>query len=125
MKVSVCTGFYSYKLNKSWFVRLQKLEGHTLSNFIFRSGTSRLLYFLTFLFFMIPLSEQYRINIKNAIELIDNTLVLVRESKKKWNEEDAKYTNFGQKGKVFLDFNIKTLEDIRKAIAKKPYEKLP
>jgi hypothetical protein len=73
---------------------------------------------------MIPLSEQYRINIKNAIELIDNTLELVRESKKKWNEEDAKYTNFGQKGKVFLDFNIKTLEDIRKAIAKKPYEKL-
>ena len=40
-------------------------------------------------------------------------------------EEDAKYTNFGQKGKMFLDFNIKTLEDIRKAIAKKPYEKLP
>jgi len=61
---------------------------------------------------MIPLSEQYRINIKNAIELIDNTLELVRESKKKWNEEDAKYTN-------------KTLEDIRKVIAKKPYEKLP
>jgi hypothetical protein len=74
---------------------------------------------------MIPLSEQYRINIKNAIELIDINLALVKESKKKWNDEDSKYTNFGQKGKVFLDFNIKTLEDIRKAIAKKPYEKLP
>ena len=73
---------------------------------------------------MIPLSEQYRINIKYAIELIDINLALVRESKKKWNDEDSKYTNFGQKGKVFLDFNIKTLEDIRKAIAKKPYEKL-
>ena len=67
---------------------------------------------------MIPLSEQYRINIKNAIKLIDNTLELVRESKKKWNEEDAKYTNFGQKGKVFLDFNIKTLEDIKKTLDK-------
>ncbi len=29
---------------------------------------------------MIPLSEQYRINIKNAIELIDNTLELVERS---------------------------------------------
>ena len=28
----------------------------------------------------IPLSEQYRINIKNAIELIDNTLELVEKS---------------------------------------------
>jgi len=28
---------------------------------------------------MIPLSEQYRINIKNAIELIDNTLELVKD----------------------------------------------
>ena len=51
---------------------------------------------------IIPLSEQYRINIKNAIELIDNTLELVRESKKKWNEEDAKYTNFGQRVRYFL-----------------------
>jgi len=25
--------FYADKLNKSWFVRQQKLEGHTLSNF--------------------------------------------------------------------------------------------
>ena len=32
---------------------------------------------------MIPLSEQYRINIKNAIELIDNTLKLVKDNKKK------------------------------------------
>ena len=56
-------------------------------------------------FFMIPLSEQYRINIKNAIELIDNTLELVRESN------------------VIL--TSKHLKDIRKAIAKKPYEKLP
>ena len=53
----------------------------------------------------IPLSEQYRINIKNAIELIDNTLELVRESN------------------VIL--TSKHLKDIRKAIAKKPYEKLP
>jgi len=29
---------------------------------------------------LIPLSEQYRINIKNAIELIDNTLELVEKS---------------------------------------------
>jgi len=27
--------FYSDKLNKLWFVRQQKLEGHTLSNFTF------------------------------------------------------------------------------------------
>jgi len=54
---------------------------------------------------LIPLSEQYRINIKNAIELIDNTLELVRESN------------------VIL--TSKHLKDIRKAIAKKPYEKLP
>ena len=73
---------------------------------------------------MIPLSEQYRINIKNAIELIDNTLELVRESKKKWNEKDRS-SDIGQTGNEFLNFNIKTLEDIRKAIAKKPYEKLP
>ena len=54
---------------------------------------------------MIPLSEQYRINIKNAIELIDNTLELVERSN------------------VIL--RTKHLKDIRKAIAKKPYEKLP
>ena len=55
---------------------------------------------------MIPLSEQYRINIKNAIELIDINLALVKESKKKWTDEDSKYTNFGQKGKVFLDLPL-------------------
>ena len=53
---------------------------------------------------MIPLSEQYRINIKNAIELIDNTLELVERSN------------------VILA--PKHLRDIRKVIAKKPYEKL-
>ena len=53
---------------------------------------------------LIPLSEQYRINIKNAIEIIDNTLKLVRESN------------------VIL--TSKHLKDIRKAIAKKPYQKL-
>jgi len=54
---------------------------------------------------MTPLSEQYRINIKNAIELIDNTLKLVERSN------------------VIL--TSKHLREIRKAIAKKPYEKLP
>jgi hypothetical protein len=54
---------------------------------------------------MTPLSEQYRINIKNAIELIDNTLELVRNSN--------------------VVLTSKHLKDIRKAIAKKPYEKLP
>ena len=53
---------------------------------------------------LIPLSEQYRINIKNAIELIDNTLELV------------------EKSNVIL--SSKHLRDIRKAIAKKPYQKL-
>ena len=53
---------------------------------------------------MIPLSEQYRINIKNAIELIDKTLELVRESN------------------VIL--TSRHLKEIRKAIAKKPYQKL-
>jgi len=53
---------------------------------------------------MIPLSEQYRINIKNAIELIDNTLELVKRSN------------------VIL--SSKHLKEIRKAIAKKPYQKL-
>jgi len=54
---------------------------------------------------MIPLSEQYRINIKNAIELIDNTLELVKKSN------------------VIL--SSKHLKDVRKEIAKKPYQKLP
>jgi len=54
---------------------------------------------------MTPLSEQYRINIKNAIELIDNTLELVERSN------------------VIL--SPKHLRDIRKEIAKKPYQKLP
>jgi len=49
---------------------------------------------------LIPLSEQYRINIKNAIELIDNTLELV------------------EKSNVVL--SGKHLKEIRKAIAKKP-----
>ena len=53
---------------------------------------------------LIPLSEQYRINIKNAIELIDNTLELVKKSN------------------VIL--SSKHLKEIRKAIAKKPYQKL-
>ena len=53
---------------------------------------------------IIPLSEQYRINIKNAIELIDNTLELVKKSN------------------VIL--SSKHLKEIRKAIAKKPYQKL-
>ena len=53
---------------------------------------------------MIPLSEQYRINIKNAIELIDKTLDLVERSN------------------VIL--TSKHLKDVRKAIAKKPYQKL-
>ena len=72
---------------------------------------------------MIPLSEQYRINIKNAIELIDNTLKLVKDSKKKWNEYDRS-SDFLQTGNGFLDFNIKTLEDIRKEIAKKTLPKV-
>ena len=54
---------------------------------------------------MIPLSEQYRINIKNATELIDNTLELV------------------EKSNVIL--TSKHLKEIRKLLAKKPYEKLP
>ena len=53
---------------------------------------------------IIPLSEQYRINIKNAIELIDNTLELVKRSN------------------VIL--SSKHLKEIRKVIAKKPYQKL-
>ena len=53
---------------------------------------------------LIPLSEQYRINIKNAIELIDNMLELV------------------EKSNVVL--SGKHLKEIRKAIAKKPYKKL-
>ncbi len=53
---------------------------------------------------LIPLSEQYRINIKNAIELIDNTLELV--------------------GKSNMILSSKHLKDIRKAISKKPYQKL-
>ena len=53
---------------------------------------------------LIPLSEQYRINIKNAIELIDNTLELV------------------EKSNVVL--SGKHLKEIRKEISKKPYQKL-
>jgi len=54
---------------------------------------------------MIPLSEQYRINIKNAIELIDKTLESV------------------EKSNVIL--SGKHLRDIKKEISKKPYQKLP
>ena len=50
---------------------------------------------------MIPISEQYRINIKNAIELIDNTLKLVERSN--------------------VVLTSKHLRDIKKEIAKKPY----
>ena len=53
---------------------------------------------------IIPLSEQYRINIKNAIELIDNTLELVKRSN--------------------VVLSSKHLKEIRKAIAKKPYQEL-
>ena len=53
---------------------------------------------------MIPLSEQYRINIKNAIELIDNTLELVERSN--------------------MILTSKHLKAIRKEISKKPYEKI-
>ena len=53
---------------------------------------------------VIPLSEQYRINIKDAIELIDNTLESV------------------EKSNVVL--SGKHLKEIRKAISKKPYQKL-
>ena len=52
----------------------------------------------------IPLSEQYRINIKDAIELIDNILESV------------------EKSNVIL--SGKHLREIRKAISKKPYQKL-
>jgi len=52
----------------------------------------------------IPLSEQYRINIKDAIELIDKTLESV------------------EKSNVIL--SGKHLREIRKAISKKPYQKL-
>ena len=50
---------------------------------------------------MIPISEQYRINIKNAIELIDNTLKLVERSN--------------------VVLSSKHLREIRKEISKKPY----
>jgi len=50
---------------------------------------------------MIPISEQYRINIKNAIELIDNTLKLVERSN--------------------MVLTSKHLRDIKKEIVKKPY----
>ena len=50
---------------------------------------------------MIPISEQYRINIKNAIELIDNTLKLVERSN--------------------VVLSAKHLREIRKEISKKPY----
>ena len=53
----------------------------------------------------IPLSEQYRINIKDAIELIDKTLESV------------------EKSNVIL--SGKHLRDIRKEISKKPCQKLP
>ena len=53
---------------------------------------------------MIPISEQYRINIKNAIELIDNTLKLVERSN--------------------VVLSSKHLREIRKEISKKPYEKI-
>jgi hypothetical protein len=53
---------------------------------------------------MIPISEQYRINIKNAIELIDNTLKLVERSN--------------------VVLSPKHLREIRKEISKKPYEKI-
>jgi hypothetical protein len=52
----------------------------------------------------IPLSEQYRINIKDAIELIDNILESV------------------EKSNVIL--SGKHLREIRKTISKKPYQKL-
>ena len=52
----------------------------------------------------IPLSEQYRINIKDAIELIDKTLESV------------------DKSNVVL--SGKHLKEIRKAISKNPYQKL-
>ena len=52
----------------------------------------------------IPLSEQYRINIKDAIDLIDKTLESV------------------EKSNVIL--SGKHLREIRKAISKKPYQKL-
>ena len=52
----------------------------------------------------IPLSEQYRINIKNAIELIDNTLKLVERSN--------------------VVLSAKHLREIRKEISKKPYYKI-
>ncbi len=54
---------------------------------------------------MIPLSEQYRINIKNAIELIDNTLELV------------------EKSNVIL--TSKHLKDVRKEIAKNHTKSYP
>ena len=50
---------------------------------------------------MIPISEQYRINIKNAMELIDNTLKLVERSN--------------------VVLSAKHLREIRKEISKKPY----
>ena len=50
---------------------------------------------------MIPISEQYRINIKNAIELIDNTLKLAERSN--------------------VVLSSKHLREIRKEISKKPY----
>ena len=53
---------------------------------------------------MIPISEQYRINIKNAIELIDNTLKLVERSN--------------------VVLTSKHLRDIKKEIVKKPYYKI-
>ena len=58
------------------------------------------------------------------IELIDNTLKLVKDSKKKWNEHDRS-SDLLQTGNGFLDFTLNTLEDIRKEIAKKLYQKLP
>ena len=69
---------------------------------------------------MIPLSEQYRINIKNAIELIDNTLKLVKDSKKKWNEYDRS-SDFLQTGQFSDSLDIKK-ENVRKYKSQLVYE---
>jgi hypothetical protein len=53
---------------------------------------------------MIPISEQYRINIKNAIELIDNTLKLVERSNVVLTSTFERYQKRNSKKTILSDF---------------------
>ena len=76
---------------------------------------SRLLYFLTFLFFMDRWEQEtkpYRMKIENALRLIDERIEDLKKGKREWNESKIS-PEIAKIGTKLLDRTIERFQEIK------------